>query len=73
MTFKRICNECGNELKAGFVIEGGTEYYCSEKCLHKHYTEKEYLDLYDNGDGDSYYTEFEDDENLNNNEQEQAK
>lgn len=61
MTFKRICNECGKELKAGFVIDGGTEYYCCEKCLYKHYTEEQYIKMYYNGDGESYYTEFYDD------------
>lgn len=59
----RTCNECGKmHLKAGFVINGGAEYYCSEECLHKHYTEQEYLDLYDEGDGDSYWTEWEEEE-----------
>ena len=58
MSDKRICSECGKEMKAGFVIDGGTEYYCCEKCLHKHYTEDEYIKMYDNGEGESYYTEF---------------
>ena len=44
----------------GFCIENGLEYYCSDECLHKHYTEDEYLEMYDDGNGDSYYTEWED-------------
>lgn len=45
---------------AGYCIEGGSAYYCSDECLHANLTEKEYLELYDNGEGDSYYTEWED-------------
>lgn len=55
----RICNECGNVMNEGYCIDNGLEYYCSEECLHKHYTEEEYLKMYDNGNGDSYYTEWE--------------
>ena len=55
----RVCNECMKKMYEGYVIENGFEYYCSDECLHKHYTEEEYLELYDNGNGDSYYTEWE--------------
>jgi len=58
----RTCSECGKSMNAGFVIEGGSEYYCSEECLHKHYTDEDYDRMYDNGEGDSYWTEFEEDE-----------
>lgn len=58
----RICDECKNKMNSGYVIENGLEYYCSDECLHKHYTEEEYLELYDNGNGDSYYTEWESEE-----------
>lgn len=58
--YVRHCNECGKEMWEGFCIEGGLEYYCSEECLHKNLTEEEYEDLYDNGNGDSYYTEWYD-------------
>ncbi len=57
--FKRKCNECGKTMYEGFCIENGLEYYCSEKCLYKNYTKEEYLELYDNGNGDSYYTEWD--------------
>lgn len=56
----RICNECGNVMNSGYCIDNGAEYYCSEECLHKHYTEEEFLEMYDNGNGDSYYTEWSD-------------
>lgn len=56
----RTCDECGSEMVEGYCISGGEEYYCSDECLHKNYTQEEYLDLYDDGNGDSYYTEWED-------------
>lgn len=56
----RKCNICGKSMKSGYVIDGGLEYYCSDKCLHKIYTEKEWNDLYDEGNSDNYWTEWED-------------
>lgn len=39
----RICNECGKHIKeSGYVVENGVEYYCSNDCLHKHYTPSEW-------------------------------
>lgn len=58
----RICSHCGKPMKAGYCIDGGSEYYCSDECLHAHYTDEEYLEMYDNGDGDSYWTEWEEDD-----------
>lgn len=55
----RKCDICGKPMKSGYVIGGGLEYYCSDKCLHKIYTEKEWNDLYDEGNSDSYWTEWE--------------
>lgn len=55
----RTCSECGKEMIEGYCIENGLEYYCSDECLHKNITEEEYLKLYDNGNGDSYWTEWE--------------
>ena len=57
---KRICSHCGKEMSEGYCINGGEEYYCSDDCLHEHMTQEEYLELYDDGNGDSYYTEWED-------------
>jgi hypothetical protein len=42
----RFCNECGRFMDKGFCIGGGEEYYCSNECLHKNYTEGEYLAMY---------------------------
>lgn len=57
----RICTECGNEMHEGYCIDGGMAYYCSDECLHKHYTEQEWQDLYEDG-GESYYTEWDADD-----------
>ena len=62
MDYPRTCSHCGNGMYEGYCIDAGLEYYCSDECLHKHYTEEEYLELYDDGNGDSYWTEWEDEE-----------
>lgn len=56
----RVCSECGNVMSKGYCIENGAEYYCSDECLHKNYTDEEYNELYDDGMGDSYWTEWGD-------------
>lgn len=56
----RKCDECGKEINAGYVIDGGMEYFCSDDCLHKNYTDEEYLEMYDDGNGDTYWTEWDD-------------
>ena len=52
----RVCNKCGKQMNKGYCIEGGLEYYCSDKCLP--YTDEEWDKMYDNGNSDSYYTEW---------------
>ena len=54
----RVCSECGKPMTEGFCIEDGADYYCSEECLHKNFTEEEYNNLYDEGRGNSYYTSW---------------
>lgn len=56
MEEKRLCSECSVEMTEGYCIDGGSEYYCSDECLHKHYSREEYDELYDDGNGDSYWT-----------------
>ena len=34
------------------------EYYCSDECLEKNMTREEFEELYDGGEGDSYWTEW---------------
>ena len=40
----------------GYCVECGNEYYCSDDCLHQKYSEEEWIEMYDNGKGTSYYT-----------------
>ncbi len=55
----RICSECSKRMTEGYCIEGGTAYFCSDQCLTKNMTKDEYNDLYDDGNGDSYWTTWE--------------
>lgn len=57
--FARQCSECKDGMDEGYVIQGGEEYYCSEKCLHKHYTKKDWKAIYNNGESDSMWTDWE--------------
>ena len=54
----RVCTECGKLMEEGYCIENGIEYYCDDECLHKSIDEEEYEKLYDNGNGDTYWTQW---------------
>lgn len=56
----RICSECGKRMDEGYCVDNGLEYYCSDECLRKHYTQEQWEMMYDNGDGDSYWTTWYD-------------
>lgn len=58
----RTCSHCGKRMIQGYLIHDGDEYYCSDECLHKHYSPSEWLDMYDDDNGDSYWTEWEEDD-----------
>ena len=58
----RVCNECGKPMIEGFVVDG-CDTYCSEECLHKHMSEEDYDESYNNGDGDTYWTTWYEDSN----------
>lgn len=59
--FARKCNACGAGMNEGYCIEGGIEYYCSDACLHTEITHEEYMELYADGEGDSYWTDWSED------------
>jgi hypothetical protein len=59
MAYARKCSECGKHMTEGYVINAGCEYYCSDACLHKHMTPAEYDEQYADGEGDTYWTEWE--------------
>ncbi len=54
----RICTVCKKKMRSGYVINGGEEYYCSDECLHRRYSPDQWDELYDNGNSDSYWTEW---------------
>lgn len=54
----RVCDECKKIMVKGYVIEGGNKYYCSDNCLHTNLTKEEFNELYNDGEGETYYTEW---------------
>lgn len=52
----RECSECHDIITEGYLIYDGEEYYCCDECLYKHYSQKEYELMYEQGY--SYWTEF---------------
>ena len=56
----RICDQCGRPMIEGFVVNG-CDTFCSEECMHKHLTDEEFDYLYDDGNGDTYWTTWYED------------
>lgn len=54
----RRCTECNSPIWSGYVVDGGEGYYCSKDCMLKNMTEEEYLEKYDLGNGETYWTEW---------------
>ena len=59
--FARNCTACGKGMNEGYCIGDGMEYYCSDACLHTEITHEEYMELYADGEGDSYWTDWSED------------
>ena len=55
----RICSNCGKKMTSGYVIDNGHKYYCSDTCLKTFCTQEEFIEMYDNGNSDTYWTEWE--------------
>jgi len=55
----RKCTECGKMFTEGFYVED-CEYYCSENCLHKNYTDDEFTSMYVNNQ--AFWTTWEEDD-----------
>lgn len=51
----RICSECGRIMRSGYIVDD-CEYFCSDACLHKNYSQEEYLEMYENDA--AYWTEW---------------
>ena len=56
----RVCEECGKPMIEGYIVDG-CDTYCSDECLHKHISEKDFNDLYKDGEGDAYWTTWYED------------
>jgi hypothetical protein len=62
--FARKCDSCGNGMNEGYLLHGGIEYYCSDVCLRKNYSDDDWNDMYDDGEGDCHYTTWEDESDM---------
>ena len=56
----RVCDECGRPMIEGYVVDG-CDTYCSDECLHKHLTDEQFNNLYNDGNGDTYWTTWYED------------
>ena len=52
----KTCNICHRPMIEGYCIDGRRAYYCSDECLHHNYTTEEFDEMYDDGNGSSYWT-----------------
>lgn len=57
---ERLCSKCQTPIQEGFYFESNGTQYCSVKCLTKVISLTEYLRIYDKGNGDAYWTSWED-------------
>lgn len=55
----RQCDVCKKYMIDGYCIEEGNGYYCDDECMLTEMTMDEFNELYDDGNGDSYYTDWE--------------
>lgn len=60
--YPKKCSHCGKGMVEGYCIEGGEKYFCQDECLHSEMTQEEFEAKYANGDGDSYWTEWRDED-----------
>lgn len=59
--FARKCSVCGTGMDTGWCEETTPRYYCSLTCRRTEYTDEDWNDRYDDGDGDCYWSDFTDD------------
>ena len=57
--FARKCDCCNQGMNEGYLIWGGEEYYCTEKCLRSKYSAKQWLEMYDDGNSECMWTAWE--------------
>lgn len=60
MEIGRKCYSCGAVIADGFIVEKAftNEYYCSDECRRKKYTDEEYEQMFE--DDEAYWTEWYD-------------
>ena len=55
----RVCSVCGDLMYEGYVIDNGSGWYCTDECMNADgMTREEFEELFDDGNGDSYWTEW---------------
>lgn len=57
---ERHCSQCNQSMQEGFYFESDGTQYCNEECLTKVISWGKYLEIYDYGNGDAYWTAWED-------------
>lgn len=53
----RRCSICGRLMTAGYCYNYGQQYFCSDKCLHTHFSDAEWQEECRDNE-QSYYTEW---------------
>jgi hypothetical protein len=59
----RKCDSCGKGMNKGYLVND-VLYYCTDRCLHKHVTKAEWEDLHQRYPDENYYTEWEDENDV---------
>lgn len=60
--FARKCSHCQKGMNEGYVINGGENYYCKDDCLKTVLSPEEFNELYADGETETYWTEWEDEQ-----------
>lgn len=56
----RVCEQCGKPMIEGYLVDG-CDTYCSDECLHQHLSDDEFNELFDEGNGNTYWTTWYED------------
>ena len=54
----RLCGECKTIMTEGYLIHDGDAYYCSDECLYKNWTIKEWEEVTKDDNSSCYWTEW---------------
>ena len=57
---EKTCSECAKLMQEGYYFESDGTMYCSKECLIKVIPWQKYVAIYDNGNGDAYWTDWYD-------------